>query len=83
MVESGKLDHKVVGVHMIQVSDVTIEKATVFLVTGGIPREKIEKVGLNYAATPQDALDKAFEILGSEAKAVVLCGAAEMLPTIA
>ena len=39
-----------------------------------------EKIGLNYAATPQDALDKAFEILGSGAKVTVLRSAAEMIP---
>lgn len=83
LVASGRLEHKVVGVHMIQVADVAVEKAAVFLVTDGISREKIENIGLHYAATPQDALNKAFEILGSEAKVIVLRGAAEMLPTIA
>ncbi|MDY7011353.1 MAG: nickel-dependent lactate racemase, partial [Planctomycetota bacterium] len=82
LVESGRLAHKVVGMHMIQVSDVAVEKAAVFVVTSGISREKIEKVGLNYAKTPQKALKKAFELLGQKAKVTVLRGAAEMLPVI-
>ena len=82
LVASGKLDHKVVGVHMIQVSAVAVEKATVFLVTDGISREKVEKVGLNYAATPQEALNTAFKIVGSEAAVTVLRGGSEMLPLL-
>ena len=83
LVASGQLAHKVVGVHMIQVSDVAVEKATVFLVTDGIPREKVEKTGLNYAVTPQEALSKAFETVGPGARVTVLRGAAEMLLAIA
>ena len=47
-----------------------------------IEREKVEKVGLNYAETPSKALDKALEILGGDAKVIVLRGAAEMLPVV-
>ncbi|GAH17098.1 unnamed protein product, partial [marine sediment metagenome] len=70
------------GVHMAQVSHVAKERATVFLVTGGISPTDVEKLGLNYAATPREALNNAFDIVGRDAKVAVLRGAAEMLPII-
>ncbi len=82
LVVSGELSHKVVGVHMIQVADVAVEKATVFLVTDGISRRQVETVGLKHADTPQQALAEAFELLGYDASVLVLQGAAEMLPTL-
>ncbi|MCL5105350.1 MAG: nickel-dependent lactate racemase [Armatimonadetes bacterium] len=82
LVESGRISHKVVGVHMMQVSEVAVEKARLYMVTPGISREHIEKVGLEHASTPQEALDKALERLGSDAKVAVLRGAAEMLPIV-
>jgi len=80
LVNSGEIRHKVVGVHILQVTDVSVRRATVFLVTGGIPRCEVEKVGLKYAATPQEALDEAFKIAGGDASVLVLHGAGEMLP---
>jgi nickel-dependent lactate racemase len=82
LVESGAIHHKVVGVHMIQVAEVAVEKACVYLVTNGICAEDLRKVGLNYAPTPQQALDKALERLGNTASVIVLRSAAEMLPQI-
>jgi hypothetical protein len=80
LVASGQIRHKVVGVHILQVTDVSVRRATVFLVTGGIPRCEVEKVGLKYAVTPQEALDEAFKIAGGDASVLVLHGAGEMLP---
>lgn len=82
LVRRGDVRHKVVGVHMIQVAKVAVEKATAFLVSKCIPREKIERVGLRYAATPLEALDEAFGIVGAEGSVAVLRGAAEMLVTM-
>jgi len=81
LVAAGRIQHKVVAVHMMQVAEV-MEKATVFLVTAGIPREHVEQVGLSYAATPQGALERAFEIAGADARVAVLRNAAEMLPRV-
>jgi hypothetical protein len=44
--------------------------------------EDVERVGLRYAATPQEALDEAFTALGADAEVIVLRGAAEMLPVL-
>jgi nickel-dependent lactate racemase len=82
LVESGVIHHKVVGVHMIQVAEVAIERAKVYLVTDGICARDIEKVGLRRAPTPQEALQEAFRELGQDASVVVLRSAAEMLPVI-
>jgi nickel-dependent lactate racemase len=82
MVAEGRIASKVVAVHMAQVSRVAREKATVILVTRGIPEADVRKVGLEYAATPQEALDRAFAIAGRGAKVAVLRGAAEMLPSV-
>lgn len=82
LVNSGRIKNKVVGVHMAQVSHVAREKATVILVTDGIPAEQVRRAGLEWAATPQAALEQAFARLGPQARVAVLRGAPEMLPII-
>ena len=70
---------------MLQVGEVAVEKATLYLVTDGISPEDVERVGLRYAATPQQALDEALAALGpdaGDARVAVLRGAAEMLPIV-
>jgi nickel-dependent lactate racemase len=83
LVRDRKVPHKVVGVHMAQVSRVAREKAHVILVSSGISETDARKVGLDWAATPQEALRKADARLGGNARIAVLRGAAEMLPLIA
>lgn len=82
MVREGKIRAKVVAVHMMQVSRVARERATVILVTRGIGEADVRRVGLEYAATPQQALERAFAVAGSAARVAVLRGAAEMLPVV-
>ena len=79
LVESGRICDKAVGIHMIQVSKVAMEKATVILVTAGIPQRDVERVGLLYASTPARALDMAFARVGKHASVTVLRNSAEML----
>jgi nickel-dependent lactate racemase len=83
LVGSGEIRPKVVGVHMIQVSNVSAEKASMILVTDGIPKEDVEKVGLMYCSTLDEALHEAFRMVGASAKVAVLRGASEMLPLVA
>lgn len=81
LVRSGTLTHKVVGVHMFQVSSVAREKAHLILVSSGISREIAEQVGFSWAATPQEAFTMACERLHTRRpNAAVLKGAAKMLP---
>lgn len=81
-VRCGRIQSKVVGVHMAQVSAVARERATVILVTRGISGDDVRRTGLEYADTPQAALDEAFRRLGTDAQVAVLRGAAEMLPVL-
>ena len=71
-----------VGVHMIQVSRVAVERAKCILVGDGVSEEDKLKLGLLHAATPQEALNQAFEIKGKRGKVIVLRYAAEMLPIV-
>jgi len=82
LVESGAIKNKVLGVHMIQVARVAIEKAKTILVTSGITREDVQRAGLGYAPTAATALDMAFECVGRNARVAVLRNAAAMLPRI-
>lgn len=81
LVESGRLPHKVVGVHMLQVREV-MDRAQVTLVTDGIAQKDVEHTGLRWAATPQQALDRALADADPTARVAVLRGAAEMLPVL-
>ena len=83
LVARGEITHLVTAVHMMQVAEATIEKGVrCILVTDGISRETVEKVGLDYAADAQSALAEAFRRVGREASVAVLRGAAEMLPVM-
>jgi len=82
LVTEGRIKHKVVGVHMAQVSRVAREKAHLVLVTDGIPERDVSRVGFEYAATPTEALARAFEMAGPDARIAVLRNAAEMLPIV-
>ena len=80
LVDSGKISHKVVAVHMMQVSAVAVEKAKAILVSSGISRKDAEKAGLMWAQTPQKALDKALALIGTNPSIAILKNAARMLP---
>ena len=82
LVKSGKIKHKVVGVHMIQASSVVVEKAKLILVSTGIKKNEAEKVGFLWAQNAQEAFAKALEIVGKRASIAVLKNAARMLPLV-
>lgn len=82
LVECGKIKHKVVGVHMIQVSTVAVEKAKLILVSEGIEKYDAEKVGFFWEQTPQKAFQKALEISGRNPGIAVLKNASRMLPIV-
>ncbi len=81
LVEEGKIS-PTVGVHMIQVSRVAVERAKCILVSEGISQEEKKKLGLIHAATPQQALEKAFAVMGKSCRVAVLRNAAEMVPVV-
>ena len=80
LVADGKIKHKVVAVHMIQVGTVAVEKAKLILVSSGISKEQAENVGFRWAKTPQNAFDIALEIVGDNPAIAVLKDAARILP---
>lgn len=82
LVNSGKIKHKVVGVHMIQAGTVAIEKAKLILVSSGIGKQDAKKVGFLWAETAQKAFEKALEIVGEKPSIAVLKNASRMLPII-
>jgi nickel-dependent lactate racemase len=82
LVKSGRIKHKVVGVHMIQAGSVAIEKAKLILVSTGIKKNEAEKVGFLWAQNAQGAFSKALEIVGKNPSIAVLKNAARMLPLV-
>lgn len=82
LVKSGRIKHKVVGVHMIQAGSVAVEKAKLILVSSGIKKNEAEKVGFLWAETAQKAFAQALEIVGKRASIAVLKNAARMLPLV-
>jgi len=56
------------------------EKATVITYSPGIPPEHKEKLGHIHAASIDAALERAFHLLGPQARVTVLTHAADMLP---
>jgi nickel-dependent lactate racemase len=79
LVQEGSIRHRVVGVHMAQVSAVAVEKARLILVTPGISPADIERMGFSWAPTPQEAFEAALGQVGGEPAIAVLEGAARML----
>ena len=79
LVDSGKLKHSVVGVHMYQVSTVAVEKARLIMVSSHITRETAERVGFQWAEDAQVAFDMARALVDRPTIAV-LKNAARMLP---
>ncbi len=82
LVESGRITDKIVAAHLVRVGRVIRDNGTGILVSQGISRADTEKLGFCYAATPQDALDTAFEIKGRDASVVVIRQGGTALPII-
>jgi len=80
LVERGEIRHRVVGVHMAQVSAVATEKARLILVSSGIGRREAEALGFSWAASPREALEMALNMTREQPDIAVLEGASRMLP---
>jgi nickel-dependent lactate racemase len=80
LVESGQIEHRVVGVHMAQVSAVATEKARLILVSTGVGRQEAENLGFSWAPSPAQALEMALDMTeGGQPDIAVLEGASRML----
>ena len=81
-VESGQLTNLSVASHCLRVGRLIRDKATGIMVKNGISRVDQEHLGFIYAETPQDALDRAFSIVGRDARVAVLRHGGEALPIV-
>ncbi|MFH1927838.1 MAG: nickel-dependent lactate racemase [Chloroflexota bacterium] len=75
--------NKSVAAHMIQASEVIIERGRGFLVSPHISFVDTARLGFLYASNAQDALDRALDIKGPDATIIVLRQAGDLLPVIA
>ena len=82
MVQQGKISKLTAAAHLVHVGRVIKERAQGILVSAGISKQETEKLGLTYAATPQEALDIALDRLGKEAQVAVLRQGGEILPVV-
>lgn len=81
-VKTGKLKSLSAAAHCLRVGRLIREKATGIMVHNGISRCDIERLGFIYAQNPQEALDAAFKLKGSNATVAVLRRGGEALPII-
>jgi nickel-dependent lactate racemase len=79
LVNKGELKHKVVGVHMYQVSTVAVEKAKLILVSTGILESEAKRVGFMWARSPQEAFRMALQMVGNNPEIAVLKNASRIL----
>ncbi len=79
LVHEGRLS-RTVGVHMIQVARVAVERATCVLVSDGISAQAKDELGFVHVPTPAEGLAWAFARHGAQARALVLRRAAQLLP---
>ncbi len=82
-VENGEISDKIVAAHLVRVGRVIRDNGVGILVSPGISRTDTERLGFLYAATCQEALDKAFEIKGRDASVLVIRQGGTALPVVA
>ena len=81
-IESGALANMSVASHCLRVGRLIKDKAKCIMVRNGIPPADQRHLGFIPADTPQEALDKAFEIAGRDASVAVLRHGGEALPVL-
>lgn len=74
--------NKSVAAHMIQASEVIVERGRGFLVSQGVGPADAVRLGFLHADSPQDALDRALRMKGPNASIIVLTHAGDLLPLL-
>ena len=74
------LFNKSVAAHMIQASEVIVDRGRGYLITPGLTPQEIVRLGFLYASSPQQALDEALKLKGPDASIIVLSHAGDILP---
>jgi len=82
LVNKRKIKDLSAAAHMVHVGRIIREKATCILVSEGIDEKTAKRIGFNYASTFDEALKKAQDKHGSNAKIVVIRHAPDLLPII-
>jgi len=77
------LVNKSVAAHMIQASEVIVERGRGFLISPHISPADTARLGFLYASSPQEALARAIEMKGKDATISVLRHAGDLLPLVA
>lgn len=82
MIQKGLIKKLTVAAHLVHVGRVIKERAKGIMVSKGISKRDTERLGFLYAEDPKEALEIALDLLGSQAKIVVLKRGGEILPQI-
>jgi len=82
LVKKEKIKDISAAAHMVHVGRVIREKATCILVSEGIDEKTAKRIGFDYALTFDEALKKALDKHGSNAKIVVMRHTSDLLPII-
>ncbi len=82
MVEREEIADLAAAAHLVHVGRVIRDMAWGFMVSPGIDPETQRHLGFESARTPQEALERAFAIVGQDAKVVVLRQGGHILPLV-
>lgn len=81
-IDSGELTNLSVASHCLRVGRLIKDKAVGIMVKNGIQKSDQERLGFIHAQTPQEALEKAFDMIGHNATVAVLRHGGEALPVV-
>jgi lactate racemase len=81
-VRRGELPDLMVAAELAIGGRVIRDRARGILVSPGIPREASLRLGFEPASTPQESLEKALRLVGTDASVIVLRHGGEILPVI-
>lgn len=81
-VAHGIITDLTLAAHLVHVGRVIREKSTTILVSSGIDSETASRIGFQWAATPQEALNLAFERKGKTASIAILRNGGDIMPVL-
>ena len=74
------LVNKSVAAHMIQASEVIVDRGRGFLISSGVSPQDAVRLVFLHANTAQEGLDRALKMKGPDASIIVLRHAGDLLP---
>ena len=80
MVETGEFSDLTVAAHILHVGRVITGKRKAIMVSSGINKEDMQRIGFIKAETVADALEQAFKLKGKDAAVTILKHAGEVMP---